>query len=117
MNHPTVKVSITLKDGTLLEHETFIGDDDETAERFAAVMMSKLTDRYCTEDEDVKVANWAEVAHGAIERHLGDVCEESPDAIYDEAYTLAHDALTDAGCPLAEINAIANEQAMLIAQP
>ena len=38
-----------------------------------------------------------EIARGAIERHLGDVAEKSPDSIYDEAMLLAIDALIDAG--------------------
>jgi hypothetical protein len=43
-----------------------------------------------------------EIARGAIERHLGDVAEKSPDSIYDEAMLLAMDALIDAGIVGAE---------------
>ena len=38
-----------------------------------------------------------EIARGAIERHLGDVAEMTPDSIYDQAMLLAIDALIDAG--------------------
>ena len=38
-----------------------------------------------------------EIARGAVERHLGDVAEMSPDSIYDEAMLLAIDALIGAG--------------------
>jgi hypothetical protein len=45
------------------------------------------------------------IARGNVEAHLGDVAgdDPSPDTIYDEAYTLAFDALHDAG--------MANEEA------
>src|ERR1700733_10679655 len=64
-----------------------------------------------------------EIARGNIERHLGDVAadydsaEDAVDAIYDEAYTLAFDALHDAGIPDAKARAIASSIAQCYAQP
>lgn len=60
-----------------------------------------------------------ELARGAIERHLGDVCEgeDSPDSIYDEAYTLAHDALVSAGIDTRTACTIAQQAAQAVAQP
>lgn len=60
-----------------------------------------------------------DVARGNIERHLGDVCdgEESADAIYDEVYTLAHDALVDHGVDAEQAGRIAQELAQGYAQP
>jgi hypothetical protein len=47
--------------------------------------------------------DWGAIARAGIERSLGDAVgehtqEPTPDEIYDQAYTIAHDALTDAGC-------------------
>jgi hypothetical protein len=64
-----------------------------------------------------------EIARGNIERHLGDVAadydseEDAADAIYDEAYTLAFDALHDAGIPDVKARAIAGSVAQRYAQP
>lgn len=61
-----------------------------------------------------------EVARGAIECHLGDVCEcevASPDAIYDEAFAIAHDALLDRGVDPKEASRIAAQEAQKVAQP
>lgn len=64
-----------------------------------------------------------EIARGNIERHLGDVAadyeseEEAADAIYDEAYTLAFDALHDANVDDATAREIAKSVAMCYAQP
>lgn len=60
-----------------------------------------------------------ELALGNIERHLGDVVEEgmSADAVFDEAFILGLDALLDAGVPLSEARAVAEELAMRFAQP
>jgi hypothetical protein len=58
-----------------------------------------------------------EIARGNIERHLGDVAGESEDAIYDEAYTLAFDALADAGVVHAKAREIAQRVAQCFAQP
>lgn len=60
-----------------------------------------------------------EIAVGNVERHLGDVCEgdDSPDAIYDEAYTLAFDALVDAGYSSAMARSVAANVAQRYAQP
>ena len=64
-----------------------------------------------------------EIARGNIERHLGDVAadyeseEEAADAIYDEAYTLAFDALADAGIDHAKAGQIAARVAQCYAQP
>jgi hypothetical protein len=55
------------------------------------------------------------IARGNIERHLGDC--ESPDQIYDEAYTLAFDALHDAGVDAHKARDIAQYVAMCYAQP
>lgn len=56
-----------------------------------------------------------EIARGSIERHLGDC--ESPDDLYDNAYTLAFDALHDAGVSGDLCRSIAQEIAMCYAQP
>ena len=56
------------------------------------------------------------IARGNIERHLGDCCE-SPDEIYDEAYTLAFDALHDADVDDDKAREIAQRVAMCFAQP
>ncbi len=63
--------------------------------------------------------NWDEIARGAIERHLGDVADEgmSTDSVYDEAYTLALDALVEAGLDQNEATKVAIHQAQLVAQP
>ncbi len=60
-----------------------------------------------------------EIARGGIERHLGDVVDEdhSPDDIYDEAYTLAHDALIAAGVDYDTARRVSQQVAMEIAQP
>ena len=61
-----------------------------------------------------------EIAVGNIERHLGDVCcdgDESADAIYDEAYTLAFDALADAGIDHNMARIVAASVAQRYAQP
>lgn len=61
-----------------------------------------------------------EIAIGNIERHLGDVCcdgDESADAIYDEAYTLAFDALSDAGVANKLARVVAANVAQRFAQP
>lgn len=60
-----------------------------------------------------------EIARGNVERHLGDVCEgeDSADSIYDEVYTLAFDALHDAGVPDETARSIAKELAMDHAAP
>ena len=59
------------------------------------------------------------IARGNIERNLGMDLDgdSSDDQIYDEAYTLALDALIDAGIPLEDAREIAIEQAQLHAQP
>lgn len=64
-----------------------------------------------------------EIARGGIERNLGDVAadyeseEALADAIYDEAYTLAFDALADAGVEHAQARKIAASVAQCYAQP
>lgn len=62
---------------------------------------------------------WLEIARGNIERHLGDCVDgdASEDSIYDEAHTLALDALIDAGCPEDLRGSIAQEVAQCFAQP
>jgi hypothetical protein len=61
----------------------------------------------------------AEIARGAIESHLGDVIDgdASPEDIYEEAYTIALDALVDCGVDLLIAGQIACEEATRIAQP
>lgn len=60
-----------------------------------------------------------EIARGNVERHLGDVTDgdASPDSIYTEALTLAHDALIDAKVDEQTAAEIAREVAQSIAQP
>jgi hypothetical protein len=58
-----------------------------------------------------------EIARSNVERHLGDVEAESVDAIYDEAYTLAFDALHDAGVSDELARQIAQQVAQCYAQP
>lgn len=68
----------------------------------------------------MKLERMEEIAVGNIERHLGDVCcdgDESPDAIYDEAYTLAFDALSDAGIDHKTARGVAASVAQRFAQP
>ena len=57
-----------------------------------------------------------EIARGNIERHLGDVAEDA-DSIYDEAYTLAFDALADAGVDHGTAGEVARRVAQGFAQP
>jgi hypothetical protein len=57
-----------------------------------------------------------EIARGNVERYLGDVAP-SEDAIYDEAYNLAFDALHDAGVDDALAREVAGEVAQCYAQP
>jgi hypothetical protein len=60
-----------------------------------------------------------DIARGNVERHLGDVAgdyesvEDAADSIYDECYTLAFDALHDAGVDELTAGAIAREVALL----
>lgn len=56
-----------------------------------------------------------DIARGNIERHLGDVADE--DSMYDEAYTLAHDALIGAGVEPRTASRIAQDIATSYAQP
>jgi hypothetical protein len=56
-----------------------------------------------------------EIARGNIERHLGD-CENA-DEIYENALTLATDALLDAGVERSKAQSIALELAMCYAAP
>lgn len=59
-----------------------------------------------------------EIARGNIERNLSDaVAEDGEDAIYDTAYTLAFDALHDAGVKNEEAREIASLVATGYAQP
>jgi hypothetical protein len=64
-----------------------------------------------------------EIARGNIERHLGDIAAEYPDeelsagTIYDEAYTLAFDALVNAGVQHGTARHVADEVARSYAQP
>jgi hypothetical protein len=64
-------------------------------------------------------SKYRDIARGAIERHLGDVCagDESADTIYEEAFTIAFDALHDAGIEQYTARRIAQEIAQGIAQP
>ncbi len=61
---------------------------------------------------------WLEIARGNIERNLSDaVMEDGPDSIYDSCYTLAFDALHDAGCERQKARDLARQLAMCYAQP
>jgi len=60
---------------------------------------------------------YREIARSNIERHLGDCECETADAIYDNAYTLAVDAIHDAGAPFEMACVIAREVAQCYAQP
>ena len=59
----------------------------------------------------------SEIARGAIERNLGDVVDDSPDSVYDNAFVLAHDALMDRGIDPRTCSRIAQAEAQKIAQP
>jgi len=71
----------------------------------------------------LELENWEEIARGKIEAHLGDVATEyeseeaAADAIYDEAFTLAYDALIDAECPEDIASYVARSMAHSYAQP
>jgi len=70
-----------------------------------------MKDRYNKE-------KWREIARGNIERNLAQCVEEDgEDAVYDSAYTLALDALIDAGCNPDLAMSIAKEEAASFAQP
>jgi hypothetical protein len=67
---------------------------------------------------------WKDLARGNVERNLSvegaeDMSEEEvADAIYEDAYTLALDALLDASYPdLEEARAIASSVALSFSQP
>ena len=83
-----------------------------------------------TSEEDVNAlarrrteTEMEEIARGSVERHLGDVAadyeseEAAADAIYDEACTLAFDALVDAGVDHATARQVAAQVAQCYAQP
>lgn len=71
-----------------------------------------------TTERIARAEKWVAVGMGGIERGL-DVDPEtaSPDAIYDDAYNLAFDALLTAGCPKEEARETADYVARLVAQP
>lgn len=73
--------------------------------------------RLISKDERAQRAHFEEIARGNVERHIGDVAGESEDSIYDEALTLAQDALMDAGCPEEYLGEIARGVAQCYAQP
>lgn len=63
-----------------------------------------------------------DIARGNVERHLDNVSSHlddviSPDEIYDEAYTLGHDALIKVGCDTDTACRIAEHVARCYAQP
>jgi hypothetical protein len=59
-----------------------------------------------------------EIARGSIGRNLSDaVYEDGPDSIYDNAYTLAVDALLTRGVERHKAQAVALEIAQAYAQP
>lgn len=60
---------------------------------------------------------WEEIARGAVERHLGDCECASADEVYDNAYTIAFDALADKGLDTEASRKIAREVAQCFAQP
>jgi hypothetical protein len=64
-----------------------------------------------------KRVDFREAARGNCERHLGDVAGESPDDIYDQAYTLAFDGAKEAGADDAEARRVARDVAMDFANP
>jgi hypothetical protein len=76
--------------------------------------MARLTTEQRAEHERL-----LEIARGNVEQHLGDVVDgdDSADAIYDEVYTLAYDALHDAGIDDATARTVAAELAQSYAQP
>lgn len=96
------KFTIAVSDGTKAHLDSIV----EAA--------NKLLDVLILEDDECR-----EIARGAIERHLGDVCtgDDSADSIYDEAYTIAFDALHDKGATNEQAQTIAREVAQAIAQP
>lgn len=67
------------------------------------------------------MTDYREIARGNIERHLGDCFDPdhnaSSDEIYDEVYTLAFDAIVDAGGSKEDASKIASELAMGFSSP
>jgi hypothetical protein len=68
-------------------------------------------------DVHLDVDEWRELARGALANCELDPEEASADSLYDECYTLAHDALRDAGCDADLSVSIAVQVAMEVAQP
>lgn len=68
---------------------------------------------------EMEIDHMRAVARGAIERHLGDVAADydNVDAMYDEAYTLAFDALVDLDLDHQISAQVAHEEALKIARP
>lgn len=67
---------------------------------------------------DMTPERMREIARGNIERNLSDaVAEDGEDAMYDTVYTLAFDALHDAGVSSHEAGEIASQLAMEYACP
>jgi len=66
---------------------------------------------------DYDKERWRKIARGNIERNLAQCIEEDgADAVFDSAYTLAVDALIDAGCDRNLAMSIAKEEAQMFAQ-
>ena len=76
-----------------------------------------------TKQSEMIRSKWREIARGYVEMHLGDVAadyddeESMADAMYDEVYTLAFDALHDQGVPDEVCRILAQELAQSYAQP
>jgi hypothetical protein len=91
-------------------NRNLIATDGELRRRFGEVEQAARKER----------ERLTEIARGNVERHLGDVCDgdsDSPDSIYDEVYTLAFDALHDAGVPDDTARSIATELGQSYANP
>jgi hypothetical protein len=100
------------------------GDDEDSGTETGTTWPAGMTRHVCTNsmtvvDEAKNEARLRDIARGAIESHLGDVLEgeETPDMIFEHAYTIALDRLMDEGVPARTARNVAQDVATCLAQP